>query len=193
MTDQNSSEPEQTTDTLPALWVREDEARSPVRVTLTLDDDQLAALADRCSLQSVNSFVLKATATRVKGGKLRIEGAYVASLTYLCGVTLQPFGANIEEDFNQIFIDPERIKPAGATIDIDPLSDNDPDVLTGGAANVADLAFQLFALALDPYPRHPDIAETLLETKQGAGAKPEAHNDETPPSPFAVLKDLKLN
>lgn len=193
MTDQSSSETAQAADTLPALWVREDEARSPVRVALTLDDDQLAALADRCSLQSVESFVLKATATRVKGGKLRIEGSYAASLTYLCGVTLQPFSANIGENFHQIFIDPERIKPVGATIDVDPLSDDDPDVLTGGAADVADLAFQLFALALDPYPRHPDIAETLLETNQGAVARSEAHNDETPPSPFAVLKDLKLN
>lgn len=193
MTDQNSSESTQTADAPPTLWVREDEARSPTRVALTLDEDQLAALALRCGLHSVEGFSLKATANRVKGGKLRVEGDYATDLTYLCGVTLQPFGARIEESFRQVFVDPQRIKPEGTTIDIDPLSDNDPDVLTSGAADVADLAFQYFALALDPYPRHPDATQTLLETQSEIGDKPGAHNDETPPSPFAVLKDLKLN
>lgn len=191
MTDHTSSESELTADALPTLWVREEEARSPVRVALTLDGDQMAALADRCGLPSVESFALKATATRVKGGKLRVEGEFSASLTYLCGVTLKPFPATIEDNFHQIFVDPQRIKPAGATIDVDPLSDNDPDVLTNGAADVADLAFQLFALALDPYPRHPDVAEPLLEPDYDAGH--EADSDEAQPSPFAVLKDLKLN
>lgn len=193
MTDHHPAEMKQTTDALPTLWVREEDARSPVRVALTLNDDQLSALADRCSLQSVSNFALKAMAVRVKGGKLRIEGAFSASLTYLCGVTLQPFDAKIEESFNQIFVDPQRIKPTGDTIEVDPLSENDPEMLTNGAADVADLAFQLFALELDPYPRHPDAAETLLDTEQDSDDKPRAHNDEVPPSPFAVLKDLKLD
>lgn len=193
MTEPIPSGPKQAAEDLPTLLVREDEARSPVRVSLTLDDAQLAALASRCGLHAVGSFSLKATAIRVKGGKLRVEGAFASDVTYQCGVTLQTFDAKIEEQFNQIFVDPERIKPAGATIDVDPLSDNDPDVLTSGAADVADLAFQLFALALDPYPRHPDATETLLATQSKIGDKPEAHNDETPPSPFAVLKDLKPN
>lgn len=189
MTDHTSSEAPQPADALPTLCVREDEARSPVRVSLTLDEDQLALLAERCGLQSVENFKVKATASRVKGGKLRVEGSYSASLNYLCDVTLQPFGATIEESFNQIFVDPERLKPAGDTIDVDPLSDNDPDVLTNGAADIADLAFQLFALALDPYPRHPDAAETLPGIDDDQGEQ----DDEKPPSPFAVLNNLKLN
>lgn len=193
MTNPISSQPAQTDDALPTLWVREDEARSPVRVSLTLNEQELAALASRCGLHGVKDFSLKATATHVKGGKLRVEGAYASHFTYLCGVTLQPFDSQIEEDFRQIFVDPDRIKPAGSTIDVDPLSQDDPDMLIDGAADVADLVFQLFALTLDPYPRHPDATQTLLETGSKISDKPDAHNDETPPSPFAVLKDMKPN
>jgi uncharacterized metal-binding protein YceD (DUF177 family) len=191
MTDPIAPESLQADDALPSLWVSEDEARSPVRVSLKLDEVELAALASRCGLHGVKDFSLKAIATRIKGGRLRVEGRYASSFTYLCGVTLQPFESHIEEEFHQIFVDPARIKSTNATIDVDPLSEDDPDLLVNGAADVADLAFQLFALALDPYPRHPDATQTLLETGSKIGDKPDAHNDETPPSPFAVLKDLK--
>lgn len=193
MTDQKMAQADQALEALPTLLIREEEARSPVRVSLTLDKEQLATLADQYGLQSVSAFALKATGSRVKGGRLRVEGSYTANVTYLCGVTLQPFDAELEEQFDQIYVDPERLKPQGDAIDVDPLSESDPDVLVSGAADVADLAYQLFALALDPYPRHPDATEGLFPAGEGDADGSEVHGNEAEPSPFAVLKDLKLN
>ena len=168
---------------LPALTVRLDEARSPVRLSLDLDAPGRAALAERFGLEAVGAFSLRATARRVRGDSLRVEGHLEATVSYLCGVTLKPFDATLAEDFSQLFA-ARADDLVDGEIAIDPLADDTREPLDGGAVDVAELAYQLFALALDPYPRHPDAPPPPDEAD-------ESDEDEARASPFAVLSQLK--
>lgn len=169
---------------LPSLSILADKARrSPVRVKLDLTTDECALLAEENGLASVERFHLKATALGIKGRKLRVEGRLQADVTYICGVSLKHFPAGLEVPFEQFFGDDPK---AHESIDIDPLDDTDIEPLNHGAASISDLAYQLFSLALEPYPRHPDLAPPIA-AQTGA----DAVDDDESASPFAVLKDLK--
>lgn len=169
---------------LPTLSVLAEEARrSPVRMRLELDAEERAHLAEENGLASVEQFNLGATALGMKGRQLRVDGELKAEVTYICGVSLRPFKASLEVPFEQIFGQQKKLEE---TIDLDPLNDNDVEPLVGGAASISDLAYQLFTLALDPYPRHPDLAPP-----RAADTDEDAVDEDEPASPFAVLKDLK--
>jgi uncharacterized metal-binding protein YceD (DUF177 family) len=169
---------------LPTLSVLAEEARrSPVRLRLELDAEERTRLAEENGLASVEQFNLRTTALGMKGRQLRVEGELSAEVTYICGVSLRPFKAALEVPFEQIFGQPKKQKEV---IDLDPLDDNDVEPLVGGAASISDLAYQLFTLALDPYPRHPDLAPPIA-----AQTEADAVDDDESASPFAVLKDLK--
>ncbi|MBV6659165.1 MAG: DUF177 domain-containing protein [Devosiaceae bacterium] len=176
---------------LPVWTVRADELRSPARKTLELAPDQLAALAERFGLEAVESFRARLEATRGAKGAINIAGTVEASITYRCGVTLQTFPASISEEFSQRFVpEPSEGRAAKAeAVDIDPLADDEPDHLdANGAANGAELAYQHFAMALEPYPRHPDALEASGDHTEDDGA------DDAEPgnaSPFAALEQLK--
>lgn len=170
---------------LPTLMVVAEQARrSPVRVKLSLDDKERALLAQTNGLANVDAFAMKATALGMKGRKLRVEGELKADITYTCGVSLKPYPASLCIPFEQFYLG-EGAKPPGKdAIDIDPMEQSDTEPLIDGQADLADLAFQLFTLSLDPYPRHPDLAppdEAVDEDEDVQEA-----------SPFAALKDLKL-
>lgn len=174
---------------LPSLNIDAQEARrSPVRVKLTLSAAQRDVLAQDNGLVSVDSFALQATGLGMKGQKLRVEGQFTTDVTYLCGVSLKPYSAHIEVPFDQLFA---RDADLGRSVEFDPLDDSDIEPLQDGEAQVARLAYELFTLALDPYPRHPGLAPAEPEP-EGAGY---ADEDDTTsakrPSPFAVLKGLK--
>ena len=174
---------------LPTLTIRAEEAkRAPVRVDLALDRAECAALAALHGLEAVEGFVLKGTASTYEKRTLKVEGDLSAQVTYVCGVTLQPYTAALEVAFKQLFV-PDFDHEAGEAIEIDPLDDFDVDQLHDGVADVADAAYQLFAISLDPFPRHPSLAD---------GQARDSWTDDSPEdretqSPFAVLSQLKPN
>lgn len=172
----------QSTD-LPSLDVEGEKARrSPVHVKLELSPEQRAALAAENGLASVETFRLEATVKGLKGRKLLAQGMLRADVTYICGVSLRPFPVSLEVPVEQLYGTAPKVEEV---IDIDPLDETDIEPLVDGAAPIADLAYQLFTLALDPYPRHPDLIDSD-EPVESEEDEPEK------PSPFAVLKDLKL-
>jgi uncharacterized metal-binding protein YceD (DUF177 family) len=153
-----------------------------VRVKLELSPEHRAALAAENGLASVEDFRLEATVKGLKGRKLLAQGMLRATVTYICGVSLRPFAVSLEVPFEQLYGSEPQPKEV---VDIDPLDESDLEPLVDGAVRIADLGYQLFTLALDPYPRHPDLV----------GTDPLVEDDEDEPekaSPFAVLKDLKL-
>lgn len=172
---------------LPALTVQLDEVRrSPARLKLTLTDEERSALAALHDLPSVDAFSLKATVQTAGKGQMRAEGRVQASLHYQCAVTLEPFGAELDIPFDDLFsVNVER----QAAIDIDALSESDVEPLEDGTLDVADLAFQHFALALDPYPRHPSLP--ALSADDDKAAEEQAAEEKRKASPFAVLEQLK--
>jgi hypothetical protein len=109
-----------------------------------------------------------------------VVGAFTAKVTYECGVTLDPFEAEID---GEIFL---RLVPAGSPnapqavdeLELDLEAEDPPDVLAGSEIDLGDIVAEHLALSLDPFPRKP-------------GAEFEPPPVDAPESPFAVLKALK--
>ena len=67
---------------------------------------------------------------------------------------------------------------------IDPDGPDLPESFTGDTIDIGAVVAEIVAMALDPYPRKPDV-------EFGGHIEGDA-TDEKKPSPFAVLKNLKL-
>ncbi|MEM6383760.1 MAG: DUF177 domain-containing protein [Pseudomonadota bacterium] len=172
---------------LPQLWVAPEEAGSKLQLTLHFDDKQCGCLADRCDLAGVRDFSMRATAQRQSGGKLLVEGSVEATVGYVCSQTLLPFDAAVNEVFEQTYW-PEKAIQSGEDVELDAFAADDPEPLHAKGADVAELAFQHFSLAIDRYPRHPDAEPMPAPDPLAAAdeASPEASQ-----SPFAVLAQLR--
>ncbi len=170
-------------DELPDLQVSLREARKKqIQVSIVLDAPARQILADQNHLGSLDSFSFVGNAISPSPRTIQLTGHLVADLHYVCGVSLRPFAHTIGVDVDQMFGDPGRTL---REIDLDPNETSDLEPLRDGTADVSDIVYQLFALALEPYPRHPD-----LPAAQGQH-QDELSSAEDAASPFAVLRDLK--
>lgn len=161
---------------------------NPVRIKLAANEDELRALAKLWDVVSVESLKSELQVTRWKRDGIKITGDVQAALTQSCVVTLEPVTSAINETFEQIFV-PEGSKLARMVpneqgeIVLDPDGPDIPDQFTGDTIDVGVVVTEFAALAIDPYPRKPDVDFA------GYGeTKPE---EDKKPSPFAALKDWK--
>jgi uncharacterized metal-binding protein YceD (DUF177 family) len=110
----------------------------------------------------------------------RVRGHLLATVRQTCGVTLEPLETKIDHDFEL------KLLPAGSPnaptqpedAVIDPEAEDPPDILEDDQIDLGALVIEQLALEIDPFPRKPGVVFD-------AGPK------ESPPSPFAVLKDFK--
>ena len=111
---------------------------------------------------------------------VQITGRWSADIAQACGVTLERLDSKLAGDFLVRAV-PEGSVHAPAADDelaIDPEADDPPDVIEGGAIDLAGYVVEHLALEIDPFPRKP-----------GAEFKaPEAPRES---SPFDVLRGLK--
>jgi hypothetical protein len=100
-----------------------------------------------------------------------------------CGVTLEPFDSDLEGQIHLRAL-PEGsaalggADEAGGELDLDPESDDPPDVLTDDRIDLAAYVVEDLSLAIDPFPRKPGVE---FEAPEQSGEL----------SPFAVLAKLK--
>jgi uncharacterized metal-binding protein YceD (DUF177 family) len=112
---------------------------------------------------------------------VELNGRIEAVVTRLCGVSLEAFDETIDESMHVRIVPPGSInipKDEDGALLVDLESDDPPDVLDGGAIDVAGYVMEHLALALDPFPRKP-------------GAVFEAPAVTAPISPFSSLSQLK--
>jgi uncharacterized metal-binding protein YceD (DUF177 family) len=112
---------------------------------------------------------------------VELNGRVEAIVTRLCGVSLEAFDETIDEPMHVRIVPPGSVnvpKEDDGAIVVDLEGDDPPDVMSGGAVDVAAYVVEHLALALDPFPRKP-------------GAVFEAPAATTPASPFSVLSQLK--
>lgn len=147
------------------------------------DGDERRALAQRFDLPALDRLEAEITLSwrrgregddLVAGGALRAAGAQA------CVATLKPAPFALEVEVDERFSPhAERDVPddegAGADDAIEPL--------TGDMIDLGELAAQLLAVSLDPYPRAPDAPADGGRIEDTA----------PPPSPFAKLRDLKAD
>lgn len=164
--------------------IRVDKIPSAGRVVdVSTDPAQREALALRFRVAAVPAFGAKVTATRFRGG-IRAQGEVWGEVVQPCVVTGEHVHQSIREAVDRIYLpgrDEALEHGAGAEVFVNLEDDDFPDYFDGDEIDLADLITEIFALAIDLYPRSPGAA--LPE--DGAG------DDPSELSPFAALKALK--
>jgi uncharacterized metal-binding protein YceD (DUF177 family) len=150
-------------------------------IDLTADAEARAAIAARLLLVDLGHFAVKARLERVADGA-QLDGVIDAAVTQSCAATGQDVPATIHAPFTLRYVDALAV-PSEADAEIE-LDDADCDILPleQGGVDVGEAAVQTLALALDPFPRHPD-ADRILAAK---GVLTEDQS-----GPFAALAALK--
>lgn len=152
-------------------------------VDIAADEEQREELARRFRVDAVPAFGAKVTATRFRGG-IRAQGEVWGEVIQPCVVTGEPVRQAIRETIDRVFL-PSRDEVlehgAGAEVFVNLEDDDFPDYFEGDEIDLADLVMEIFALAIDLYPR----ASGAALPGEGAG------DDPSDLSPFAVLKGLK--
>ena len=137
-----------------------------------------AALAADLDLPAVHriegEFRISGTPERV-----RVTGRVTAAVEQTCGVTLDPFPVEIDQEVEVEFAtpDPRRRGSGPDEVELSAAAD-EPDELLGDSIDLGAVAAEFLALGLDPYPRKP-----------GAAFEPPA--DGAADSPFAKLASLR--
>jgi len=150
------------------------------------------AIAAAYGVKDIEGFRAQMLLQPVGEGGARLTGRLKAQLTQTCVVSLRPVAAVIDEEFARTFLPAERIeamhpprrggRKVKAELVVDLEEDEPPERLHGEAIDLAAILLEEFALALNPYPRHPDA------TLRGAR---EADDRRREDSPFAVLRGAR--
>jgi hypothetical protein len=154
-------------------------AEHPLRRQLQADEAARAAITQALDLESLDELRADLDLSAWFDG-VRIDGRWRASITQICGVSLEPFATGLEGEFVVHAV------PAGSPhapslereVVIDPLADDPPDVLDGDLVGLGGYVVEHLALEIDPFPRRP-----------GAEFAPPESPAER--SPFSVLEGLK--
>ncbi len=152
-------------------------------VKIETDEDQREILAERFKVSEVNAFAATVTATKFRGG-IRALGQVTGTIVQPCGVTGDPVTQDIDEPIDRVFLpgqDDASQVGAGAEVFVNLEDDDLPDYFEGDEIDLTELVTEIFALAIDLYPRAPGAE---LDA-QSAGDDPALS------SPFAALKALK--
>lgn len=147
-------------------------------LSLEADETERRVIAKALDLPAIDRLSAGLTLTPWFDG-VEIAGHIDAVVTYVCGVSLDPFEAPVVDDFLV------RVVPDGSpnatpapSAELDPEADDPPDEAIGESVDLAAYVVEHLALALDPFPRKPGVA---FEPPEGGA----------PESPFAVLRALK--
>lgn len=160
----------------------------PIELRIKADERERAALAELWDIVSVEALTAEFKIRRWKKDGVKVIGSVHAELTQACIVTLDPVSEVIDEEFE------ENFAPEGSALARAPANDAgeivvDPDgpdlaLFVGDEIDVGAFAAEMAAMALDPYPRKPGVE--FAEHVEGDA------KDDRKPSPFAVLKTMKL-
>jgi hypothetical protein len=145
-----------------------------------------AAMADVAGLREVLSAQASLDVTPKGGGRVHVVGRVQARIGQTCVVSLDPIENDIDEAIDLIFAPPEQIPEMAALVDEAAESDieipDPPEPIENGVIDLGRVATDAVFLAVDPYPRKPDVVfEPLVVVDD-----PEDH-------PFAALKALRID
>ena len=162
------------------------DALPPNGLTQTIEANpaERAALAALNGLPAIASLTATLTVRRRGRDGAQVTGEVHAAITQVCGVTLEPFPATVDELIDLSFAPLEEARPKRR--DSEPAEEavelggeDPPDPIVDGRIDLGAVAAEFFALGLDPYPRKPGVAFA-------APAPPDGKE-----SPFAALAKLK--
>ena len=150
-----------------------------VEATVEATEAERAALAADLGLPAIHRlearFRLAGTRDRVV-----VKGRVSASIEQLCGVTLEAFPTELDEDVELTFVTADPRRPRDVEEEVELSMEHDPpEELSGDTVDLGAIAAEFLALGLDPFPRKPGVDFEA----PGAGDERE--------SPFAKLATLR--
>ncbi len=151
--------------------------------------EALAARLDLLALEGLAATLRFEPAMDAEGA-IRVSGTIRARLAQRCVVTLEPVPCVLHETVSALFAPP----PAEtAEREVEVATDGeDAEPLTDEGIDAAALVAEHLALALDPYPRHPEApAGPLTYAAGGSGEEKGAESEDSAGKPFAALGQLK--
>ncbi|MEM7056714.1 MAG: DUF177 domain-containing protein [Pseudomonadota bacterium] len=157
----------------------------PYQFDLSLEGEEAVSIASFLRIPKVSGLRFKGTLSAQGDDEWRIEGRLTTSATQECVVTLSPVDQKVDEKILREYV-PETNETI-AKIDLDPDSDDEPEIFTD-VIDPGQLAIEVLALALDPYPRAEDAK---LDATRFAppGVAPLSDNDLKPFAGLAALKE----
>ncbi len=136
-----------------------------------------AALTQRFGVRNLDALKVDARLVPLDKECLHVTGTVMGRIEQICVITLEPIWTDISQSFSAEF-QPESMV-AKFVIPDDDFETDLPETLQDGAANIGELAMQVFAMEIPNYPRQEGVAFDA----GAAGA-------ESPVSPFSVLADF---
>lgn len=159
-----------------------------IEVTLKSDDREREALAESHGLEKVLSFSADFIITPWKKSGIKIRGKIQAQIVQSCVATLEPIENQIDEDVEIVLV-PEHSRLARIPVDesgemlISADGPDIPETFSGDKIDIGAIAEEFFDLAIDPYPRKADLADSVVVTV----GETEEEADNGVVSPFASL------
>jgi uncharacterized metal-binding protein YceD (DUF177 family) len=159
---------------------------SGTMVHLNPSADELAAIAKRLDLISVDHLNGKIRVRPTMGREITAEGMVSAQVQQTCVVTGDALPTTLEFPLLRRYSE-DADALAGLDVDEDEIVDpdhDDPDPIENGTIDVGEAAVEELALQLPPYPRKLDAAfDEVVSSPPGTVDEPE--------NPFAKLEQLK--
>ena len=151
--------------------------------------DSLAGRLDLLALEALAATLRFEPATEAEGA-IRVSGTIRAKLVQRCVVTLEPVPCVLHETVSALFAPPPA-ETAEREVEV-ATEGEDAEPLAEEGIEAAALVAEHLALALDPYPRHPDAPAGPLTYAAGTnGEENGAESDDSAAKPFAALGQLK--
>lgn len=152
---------------------------TPLKRRLVADEAARQAIAQLLDLERLDALSADLEVYGWFDG-VSIEGRIRATIVQICGVSLEPFGADVDASFSlrAVPADSPHAPAVGAEVVIDLEADDPPDVLETDLVDLGGYVVEHLALEIDPLPRKP-----------GVEFIPPTPSQER--SPFEVLKGLK--
>ena len=117
-----------------------------------------AALARDLGLPAIHALTGQ---FRIVGSRDRVivTGRVRAKIEQLCGVTLEPFPTQVDEDVEVTFAAPDPRASRTPPDEVELSMEHDPpEELTGDSIDLGAITAEFLALGLHPFPRKPGIA-----------------------------------
>ena len=151
-------------------------------VSVALDEEQRARLADELKLSAVEQFEAELTVVPLRGG-LRAQGRLRATIVQPSVVSFEPVRQVVDEVVDRVFLPAEegRAPTPGSEIFVDLEDEDFPDHIDGPEVDLSGLLIETLGLAVDLYPRLE--GESLEGIILG--------DDPAESGPFSALSKLK--
>lgn len=176
----------------PAARWRAYVASLPLRgreIDIEADEAERRAIAAAHGLVEVASFRARVRLVPTAGEGVRLTGRLGADIRQTCVVSLRPVDQRVDVEFTRLFAPPGRFGPdpsasrrAEREVVVELDEEEGPEPFDGIAIDLEQVLLEEFALALDPYPRHPDAAAEMPQPAPG---------EERETGAFAALEALR--